>query len=364
MSAPAPTAKGRALARLGLALPLAAVLLVTLAGPAAAHGVGVGLQPTNYRTTFTAVTPALPGLDVRILEAGDKIEVTNRTGQEVVVLGYSQEPYLRIGPAGVYRNERSPTTYQNRFSTPQQSGQVPPGLDRSTAPEWRRIGPGPATAWHDHRSYRNEPTPEVQRAPGRRHVVVPNWQIPIRQGSRTFIIGGSITWVPGPSPWPWALAAVGLCAAVLLACRTRYWREALVAATAVAVLADAAHTVGSWLASTASAAVKTYGMTVSAAAWVVGAMAVVRLLGRRNQAARTYLLLAAVFLLLAGGVLDLSTLARSQLPSALGPTATRAVVTLVLGLGTAMAVVALRGLPRSARSRPRSARSPRPSPHR
>ncbi|HEV8648079.1 MAG TPA: hypothetical protein VG276_01475 [Actinomycetes bacterium] len=348
----------RSLARLGLALPLAAVLLAVLAGPAAAHGVGVGLRPTNYLTTVTAITPALPALDVRILEAGDKIELTNRTGQEVVVLGYNSEPYLRIGPAGVYRNERSPTTYQNRFSTPPKASQIPPDLSPSATPEWRRIGPGPTAVWHDHRSHREglETPPEVRQAPGRRHVVVPNWQIPVRQGSRTFIISGTITWVPGPSPWPWVLGAVLLCAGVILASHTRRWREALVAATSAAVVADVLHTAGSWIASTASSAVKTYGMSVSAAAWVVGALAVVRLLRGRDEAARPYLLLAGVFLLLAGGVLDLPTLGRSQLPSALGPTATRAVVTVVLGLGAGIVFVALRGLPEPPRRRAGSGR--------
>ena len=348
------------LARLSLALPLAAVLVAVPAGPAAAHGVGVGLRPTNYLTTVTAITPPLPGLGVRILEAGDKIEVTNRTGQEVVVLGYNQEPYLRIGPAGVYRNERSPTTYQNQFSTPPKASQIPRDLSPSATPEWRRIGPGPTAVWHDHRSHREglETPPEVRKAPGRRHVVVPNWQLPIRQGPRTFIVSGSITWVPGPSPWPWVLAAALLCAGVVLASRTRRWREALVAATAAAVVADVLHTAGSWIASTASGAVKAYGMSVSVAAWVVGALAVVRLLRGRDEPARTYLLLAGVFLLLAGGVLDLPTLGRSQLPSALGPTATRAVVTVVLGLGAGIVVVALRGLPRPVRRRAGAARRP------
>jgi len=340
-------------------------IVTVLAGPAAAHGVGVGLRPTNYRTTVTSVTPPLPGLAVHVLEAGDKLQLVNRTGQEVLVLGYNSEPYLRVGPpgAGVYENERSPTTYSNRFFTA--PSKLPPDLDPSATPEWRRIGTGPAVAWHDHRSHFGGPADpeEVRRDPGTAHVVVPNWQIPIRQGRRTVVISGSITWVPGPSPWPWLSAAALLCAGVLLAARTRRWREALVAATGVAVVADALHTAGSWLASTASAAVKTYGMSVSAAAWAVGALAILRLVRGRDEAARTYLLLAAVFLLLAGGVLDLPVLWRSQLPSALGPVVTRAAVATVLGLGSAMAVASLHGLSEGSTARARTASS-RPPPSR
>jgi hypothetical protein len=117
------------------------------------------------------------------------------------------------------------------------------------------------------------------------------------------------------------------------------------------------HTAGSWLASTASAATKTYGMSVSIAAWVVGGLAIARLAAGRDLAARTYLLLAAVFLLLAGGALDLPVLSDSQLPSALSPVLTRASVAVVLGLGVGLVVVALRGLPSERRRARRQARA-------
>ncbi len=44
------------------------------------------------------MTPALPGVTVRVLQFGDELEVVNTTGTEVAVPGYSGEPYLRIGP--------------------------------------------------------------------------------------------------------------------------------------------------------------------------------------------------------------------------------------------------------------------------
>jgi hypothetical protein len=48
------------------------------------------------------------------------------------------------------------------------------------------------------------------------------------------------------------------------------------------------------------------------------------------------LLLAGIFLVLGGAGPDLSTLTRSQLPSALRPAWTRSAVAVTLGLGTAM----------------------------
>ena len=348
-------AKGRRLAvRLGLVLLAAGVLPVAVAAPAAAHGVGVGLRPTNYHTEVTGISPPVQGLTVRIREAGDKVELENTSGREVLVLGYSQEPYLRVGPDGVFENRRSPTSWANRSLAP--AGKAPSEYDPAAEPRWQRIGSRPLAVWPDQRSHWTNPQdpPEVRRARGERHLVVPRWQIPLRQGTQTILISGTITWVPGPSPLPWALLAVVLGAALLLAVRTPRWRLALMVAIGLAVAADVLHTAGSWLASTASTLTKTYGMSVSIAAWVVGALAIARLAARRDLAARTYLLLAAVFLLLAGGALDLPVLADSQLPSALGPLVTRLSVTVVVGLGTALVVVALRGLP----SERRKARRP------
>ena len=52
-------------------------------------------------------------MTVRILQFGDEFELVNETVTEVVVPGYSDEPYLRIGPDGVWRNANSPATYLN-----------------------------------------------------------------------------------------------------------------------------------------------------------------------------------------------------------------------------------------------------------
>jgi hypothetical protein len=358
---PARARPGRRLAlRLGLSLAAGCVLPLAAAAPADAHGVGVGLRPTSYRSQVTGISPPVDGLTVRLREAGAKVELENSTGSEVVVLGYSQEPYLRVGPQGVFENRRSPTSWANRSLTP--GGRAPSEYDPNAPPRWRRTGSRALAIWPDQRSHWTNPQdpPEVRRARGERHLVVPRWQIPLRQGDRTILVTGTVTWVPGPSPLPWALLAVALCAGVLLAVRTPRWRPALMAATGLAVVADVLHTVGSWLASTASVVTKTYGMSLSVAAWAVGGLAIARLAARKDLPARSFLLLASVFLLLAGGALDLPVLADSQLPSALGPLVTRLSVTVVVGLGTALVVVALRGLPSQRRRAPTTRRASSP----
>ena len=329
------------LRRAGLVAGLALLLVGAAAGPAAAHAVGTGTEASNYRTNVHGIDQGTPGISVRAL-AGGLLELTNRSGEEVLVLGYRLEPYLRIGPAGVFENQRSPSTYTNRFRTAPAS--IPLEFNPQAAPEWRRIGDGPSAGWHDHRAHWAGPDPPaVKDSPGALHMVVPNWEVPLRQGDRTMVVRGDITWVPGPAPWPWLLAAVGLFAAALAAAGGYSRPKVLAVVAIVAVAADVVHTAGALLASTAPLAAQLYGTATAAAGWVVSGVAAYRLLRGRADTGLIYLLLGGVFLTLAGALPDLPALARSQLPSGFGPVVTRAAITFTLGLGAAMVVAGLAG---------------------
>jgi hypothetical protein len=340
----------RLLRRAGLVAGLAVALVGAAAGPAAAHAVGTGTEASNYRTTIHGIDQGTPGISVRAVTGG-LLELTNRSGHEVLVLGYRLEPYLRVGPDGVFENQRSPSTYTNRFRTAPAS--IPSEFDPQAAPEWKRIGDGPSAGWHDHRAHWTGPDPPaVKASPGTPHVVVPNWEVPLRQGDRTMVVRGDITWVPGPAPWPWLLVAVGLFAAAL-AGAGGYRRPPVLAVVAiVAVVADVVHTAGALLASTAPLAAQLYGTATSAAGWVVSGLAAYRLLRGRADTGLIYLLLGGVFLTLAGALPDLSALARSQLPSGFGPVVTRAAITFTLGLGAAMVVAGLAGFRTPRRAQP------------
>jgi hypothetical protein len=331
------TPAGRAL-RVAVA---AAVLVGATAGPAAAHVIGTGAQPTNYRTGVRGIEPAVPGLEARNL-TGDRLELVNETGDEVLVLGYRQEPYLRVGPGGAFENRRSPSAYANRFATAPAS--IPGEFDPAAAPEWRRIADRPRVAWHDHRAHWSGPDPQaVTDAPGRRHVVTPNWQIPLRLGERTLLLEGDVTWVPGPSPWPWALAAVAVLAAALAAARGPRRAQVLAVVALLAVAADVVHTAGALLASDAPVSAELNGTVTTVAGWAVSGLAAYRLLRGRAESAAVFLLLGGVLLTLAGALPDLTALGRSQLPTAAGPAVTRAAIALTLGLGAAMVVAGLLG---------------------
>ena len=339
----------RLLRRAGVVAGLAVLLVGVAAGPAAAHAVGTGTEASNYRTNVHGIEQGTPGLSVRAVTGG-LLELTNRSDQEVVVLGYRLEPYLRVGRDGVFENQRSPSTYTNRFRTTPAS--IPPEFDALAAPEWRRIGDGPSAGWHDHRAHWTSPDPAAVKASPEAMHVVTDWQIPLRQGNRTMVVRGDITWVPGPTPWPWVLAAVGLFGAALAAAGGYRRPKVLAVVALVAVAADMIHTAGALLASTAPLAAQLYGTATAAAGWIVSGLAAYRLLHGRADTGLIYLLLGGVFLTLAGALPDLSALARSQLPSAFGPVVTRAAITFTLGLGAAMIAAGLAGFRSPRRAQP------------
>ncbi len=143
------------------------------------------------------------------------------------------EPYLRVGPKGVFENVRSPATYLNRSTTI--TGSPPKSADAKATPVWRHVSTGTTASWHDHRAHfmGGDDPPEVVRHPDQRRVV-DNWVIPMRVGSTDVAARGQLIYVPPPSPWPWVVAAVLIAALVVGLSRTRAWRTVFVVALGAA----------------------------------------------------------------------------------------------------------------------------------
>jgi hypothetical protein len=324
-----------------LVVAAAAAVLVVDAAPAWAHGVS-GVQPTNYRTTVDGIDPAVAGLTLRSVDLGGKLQLTNRTDTDAVVLGYQGEPYLRIGPRGVYENVKSPAVFLNRTTIPRAS--PPSSYDAKAAPQWRKVSSSRTARWHDHRAHwmGGAAPPQVSRDPGHSHVVIRAWQVPITYGTRQLRAVGDVTWVPGPSVLPWVAVAVVLAALVFAASRTRVWPAVLGVALALLVAGEAIHVAGLWGASTASAVSNLGASVYSIAGCAVGLGALAMLVrrGRDPYDATPMVLIAAVFLLVAGGFADVTSITRSQIPSTLPDVLARGVVTNALGIGSGLVVAA------------------------
>jgi len=190
-----------------------------VAGPAQAH-VGGGTAGSDFDGRVLAVTPSMPGVSVRVLQFGDDVELVNASSTEVMVPGYSDEPYLRIGPDGVWRNRNSPATYINLDLYGRAS--LPAYADSHAVPDWEQVSTEASYVWHDHRTHwmsAGRLPPEVAADPSRPHRVF-EWEIPVFHGARKAVVTGELTWSPPPSPWlVWplylVLALLGLAAGLL-----------------------------------------------------------------------------------------------------------------------------------------------------
>jgi hypothetical protein len=191
-----------------LVVVLAGLAVLLLAGPAQAH-VGGGVAGSDFDGRVLAVTPAMPGVSVRILQFGDELELVNRSNTEVLVPGYSDEPYLRIGPDGVWRNARSPATYINLDRYGRTT--LPPQADDRAGPDWVQVSTEPQYVWHDHRTHwmsQGLLPPAVAADPTRSHEVF-QWTVPMYYGGEKVSVAGELTWSPPPPAWVvWPLYAV------------------------------------------------------------------------------------------------------------------------------------------------------------
>jgi hypothetical protein len=324
------------------ALLLALFAVVLVAPPVGAHPLG-GVESSNYQARVLAVRPPVPGLTVEVVDAGSRLRLVNTGPRDVVVLGYQLEPWLRVGPRGVFENSRSPTL---QMAGPRRADSPPPAaVDPGAPASWRQVDAGQSVAWHDHRAHweADEPPTQVRRAPGSTHVVIPQWTVKLRSGRRLVDVVGEVRWLPGPSPLPWLAGAALLAMAVVAVGRTRRWSDALAAALALVVALDLVQAAGAWTAAQAPLAGKLLSIGASAAGWVLAGLAIRQLLRRRVESGLFQLLLAAGLLTVVGGLGDLGYLLRSQLATTLPTWVVRAAVTAKIGLGLgALTAAALR----------------------
>ena len=320
------------------------VLVLAAARPASAHAVD-GAQPTNYRTDITSITPPSPGFDVRVLEFGGRLELTNRSARELIVLGYEGEPFLRLDARGVFENRRAPSTY---LSASRDARTPVPGAARADAePVWVRVSASQTARWHDHRAHwmGDAPPPAVTAEPTREHVILPRWTVPVMVDGSQAEIAGRLRWIPSGHSWPWIAIAVVLGTAVVGAALTGWLTpRRLGVVTVVVVAASFVECVGVAFApaGTGSPVVRLFGAAFYLIPGWVAAVVAARFLLRGRAEAALGVIACAFYVAMFGGVDDLDALSNSQVQSALPVAVSRLLVAVALGLGFGVAVAALR----------------------
>ena len=310
-----------------------------LAGPAQAH-VGGGAAGSDFDGRVLAVEPALPGVAVRVLSFGDEFEVVNPTATDVEVPGYSDEPYLRIGPEGVWRNANSPATYINldRFGRTT----LPAHADPDAAPDWVQVSTEPGYVWHDHRTHwmsEGVLPPAVAADPTRGHLVSA-WVVPMAYGGTEVQVRGELTWSPPPPArvvWPaYAVLALAPVAAALLARSPRPLGALLLVGGAAALYHAASTPVpAASVSSHAGALVSALLPGLLAAAVAVGGLVA----ARRGRGGLTALLAVVLgWLLLVQGLPDVDVLWTANVLAAGPVLLTRAAVAVLVALGAGCVV--------------------------
>jgi hypothetical protein len=323
----------------GLVVLAGLLAALAVAGPAAAH-VGGGAAGSDFDARVLAVTPEVPGLTVRVLQFGDELELVNETGREVVVPGYDDEPYLRIGPDGVWRNANSPATYINLDRYAQVD--LPENAERGAEPDWVRVSTEPSYVWHDHRTHWMSAEvlpPAVAADPGRAHTVF-EWTVPLVHDGVPVAVTGELTWTPPPSPWlvwPVSAALVLLAVAGGLVARSPRPLGALLLVGAAAALWHAAATPAP------PATVSSHAGAVVSALLPALTAALVAALGhrasRRGRGAMTGLFAVVLgWLLLVQGLPDIDVLWTANVLSDGPQVLARLAVMLLIALGAGFVV--------------------------
>jgi MYXO-CTERM domain-containing protein len=198
--------------RRALALGAAAALLP--APPAAAHQ-----GNPNYRSVVDAVTPAVKGLTLHVLNYDDRFELTNHSGRTVTVQGYDGEPYARVLADGTVEvNKRSPAYYLNdeRYA----DVKVPASADPKAPPQWSVVDQTARLEWHDHRMHWMSRSLPPQVKDKSRRTKVFDYAIPLRVDAQRASIRGTLFWQPDEGGGAPVGMFVGLAALALIAIGT------------------------------------------------------------------------------------------------------------------------------------------------
>jgi hypothetical protein len=205
--------------RLGLLTVASTLILLAAAGQALAHG---GSRH-DFVSEIRRVTPAVPGLEVRVLGSDSRLQLRDPGHHTVVVLGYDGEPFARLLPEGSAQvNVRSPATYLNQNRSA--DVEVPQEADSRAAPVWRAYTGNGRLEWHDHRAHwmgAGTP-PQVSDTTARTKVF--DYRVPIVVDGNRATIEGTLYWAGRPNPPPLAGAAALVIVPIMVGAAVLLWK--------------------------------------------------------------------------------------------------------------------------------------------
>jgi hypothetical protein len=310
------------LVRLSVALAACAAAAAIRPAPADAH-VSSGRISTSFEARIDGIRPPIPGVTATVLDGDLKLRIDAAPPHVVTVLGVIHEPFIRIGPGGVFVSSGSPTAEGAGLVTQQQM----------QAARWIRVSSGHSFTWHENRL---RPVPFVSGADRR----VADWSIPLLVDGRPVTVRGSEWYAAQPRRLLWALPAVAAVAvaAIVLAMR----REGLIWLVAAIGLMIALVTwMTGWIGVLLDQRLSTGPLVVSVLYAISVVLVVAAAVTAPKRAPERLVAMGAVGFLVATFTLPaLGVFQRGFVLSALPATAARACVALALGCGLGVALLA------------------------
>jgi hypothetical protein len=182
---------------------------------AAVHPATAQAADADVVSELRGVRPPVDGLELEVAGGDRFLVLTNSTGEEVVVKGYDDEPYLRFLPNRVVQvNERSPSKYANedRYAL----RPVPSTANSEAPPRWREVSENGSYRWFDHRIHLMEKGTPPQVKDEDKRTKIFDWSVPLTVGGDSGEVLGTLEWVPASSSDASPLLFVGLGALALL----------------------------------------------------------------------------------------------------------------------------------------------------
>jgi len=194
------------MSRLRAVVAGAALLALLVAAPASAHQ-----GNPNYRSVIDGVVPVVHGVKIQVLNFDDRLQLDNRTGKEITVRGYQNEPYLRLLADGTVEvNHNSPAFYLNNDRT--STGKVPPNAKPGATPDWQVVDRTGSYQWHDHRIHWMSTITPKQVTDKSKRTKVFDWKVPMQVGATKTNVTGTLFWQPKPGGGIPTGALIGLVA--------------------------------------------------------------------------------------------------------------------------------------------------------
>jgi hypothetical protein len=307
------------------ALLIALAALLGVATPAGADPA----KPGDYKSVITRIEPDAAGIHLDVVGGDGFLELRVDRDHEVVVEGYSGEPWLRIRKDGtIEENTRSEATYLNADRYAQIS--LPANVDNEAAPDWKVIGHDGTHVWHDHRIHWMSPA----RPPGMQagDVVIPDWTVKMTVDGSPVVAHGTLTWEPPESVAPWVVLAIATLAVVLLLAR-RHPMETVAAAVAVSSVAATIVGLGQRAATPTAAGGTPLVAIIPAIGFITGLAA----LALRRKPAAVVVALGGVAAISGWALLRLAVLTHPVLPTDLPANVDRGVTAMAIGTAIAAA---------------------------